>query len=186
MASCGLKVWCIKQSRGIQGYTGIYIYTHIRQANQSISHLYNLTHLTPRLEGGGSQGDVPTLIRFGGGLNALAPILTSWTAFGACSACGPCTCPSPSYLSCARGSPGHLSSSSSWVYPHLNGLMQIASAFWRTSPHSTLASQVHRRIRPLRTFPHASWPRRRTAVSAYSSGVPNLQAVPRHAVSHRH
>ena len=24
MASCGLKVWCIKQSRGIQGYTGIY------------------------------------------------------------------------------------------------------------------------------------------------------------------
>ena len=29
--------------------------------------------MTPLLEGGVSQGDLPTLIRFGGGLNALTP-----------------------------------------------------------------------------------------------------------------
>ena len=42
-----------------------------------------------------------------------------------------------------------LATFSPWACPHLSGLMQIAHVFWRTSPHSTLASQVHRRTHPL-------------------------------------
>lgn len=76
-----------------------------------------------RLEGGYSRGDMPTLIRFGGGLNAVSPIVTSWTA---CCACGPSSCPSPSSPSLSRGSFG--SPCSSWVAssPPLRGQMQVS------------------------------------------------------------
>ena len=48
--------------------------------------IYKYAYTNSQLEGGYSRGDMPTLIRFGGGLNAVSPIVTSWTAWG--RACG--------------------------------------------------------------------------------------------------
>ena len=140
MASCGLKVWCIKQSRGIQGYTGIYIYTSItgHPVQHTSIQLDSRNSSTRRRV---SQGDVPTLIRFGGGLNALTPILTSWAA---CGACGPFSCPFPSPTSGGRGFPGHSCSSCVASPPPLEGQMLVAGVFFRTSSHSSLAlSLIH-------------------------------------------
>ena len=48
--------------------------------------IYTYAYTTnSQLEGGYYRGDMPTLIRFGGGLNAVSPIVTSGTA---CCACG--------------------------------------------------------------------------------------------------
>ena len=66
------------------------MYAYITGRPARLASIYILTHVAPWLEEGTSQGDLPTLIRFSGDLNALSHILTSWTAW---SACGPFSCP---------------------------------------------------------------------------------------------
>ena len=155
MASCSKR--CSEKQSGhneIPGYmlavtwhTRTYTYTYAYTTNS-------------RLEGGYSRGDMPALMRFGGGPNAVAPIVTSWTA---CYACGPSSCPS-----WARGSPGH--SYSLWVSPRWRGYLQVSRVSCQLSHHLTPASRVYLHTRPAGIFPHADSQQRRTAFSVCSSG----------------
>ena len=137
MESCGYTVWFIKEK---------WVYTrhmHIDPAYPPYLAYIQLSSQYSSTRRRGSQGDLPTLIRFSGGLNAASPILTSWTA---CGACGPSSCRCPSSPSCGRGSPVH--TSPLWVVSslRLRCQLQVAGVSCHIYCHFTLASRVYLRI----------------------------------------